>query len=77
MKYELIITRTQPSCGGKPPMRHEFRSVTTDDPVAYVRQSEDGPGPDVPLDVSDDGRGTVTVAWDSGAQRVTFEFTED
>ena len=35
--YELIIERQQPPCGGKPAKVVEVRSVTTDDPVAYVR----------------------------------------
>lgn len=34
--YELIIERQQPPCGGKPAKVVEVRSVTTDDPVAYV-----------------------------------------
>ena len=38
--YELIIERRQPPCGGKPAKVVEVRSVTTDDPVAYVRSLE-------------------------------------
>lgn len=38
--YELIIERQQPPCGGKPAKVVEVRSVTTDDPVAYVRSLE-------------------------------------
>ena len=37
MDYELVITRTQPPCGGKSPQTHEIRSVSTEDVVAYVR----------------------------------------
>ena len=38
--YELIIQIQQPSCGGKAPFRNEIRTVSTDDPVAYVRKLE-------------------------------------
>ncbi len=77
MKYELIITRTQPPCGGKDPRTHEFRSVATDDPVAYVKQNEGELAHDVHMEVSDDGKGTITVEFKSGEQHVTYEFTEE
>ena len=77
MQYELIITRTQPPCGGKPAKLHEFKSVTTDDPVAFVKQNEGDLARDVTMDVSDDGKGTTTVEFTSGTQHVTYEFTEE
>lgn len=77
MRYEQINTRTQPPCGSKPAKVHEFHSVTTDDPVAYVRQREGTLAGTAALEVINDGKGTVTVAFTSGAQEVTYEFTED
>ncbi len=38
--YELIIERRQPTCGGQLPTKCEIRTVSTDDPVAYVRRQE-------------------------------------
>ncbi len=46
--YELIIEEQQPICGGKPGTRSSITTVTTDDPVAYVRGLE----PDSELDVT-------------------------
>ena len=77
MNYELIVTRTQPPCGGKPARLHDFRNVATDDPVAFVKQSEGDLARDVTMDVTDDGKGTVTVEFMSGTQHVTYEFTEE
>ncbi len=77
MIYELVITRTQPPCGGKPATTHEIRSVETDDVVAYVRASESDMPKDYPLEAADNGKGTITVEFKSGASEVTYEFTED
>ena len=79
MTYELVITRTQPPCGGKTPIVHEIRSVETDDIVAYVRACESDMPADHPLTISDNGRGTTTVEFEGGARFyfVTYEFTED
>lgn len=38
--YELVIERRQPTCGGQSPVKCEICSVTTDDPLAYVRKLE-------------------------------------
>ena len=77
MNYELIITRTQPPCGGKSPQTHEIRSVSTEDVAAYVRRCE----PELPASVAlvphDDGKGTISIEFDSGKSHVTYEFTED
>ena len=77
MTYELIITRTQPHCGGKSPMQNEIRSVDVSDILAYVRASEKDMPADYPLEARDNGRGTVTVEFESGKSHVTYEFTED
>lgn len=34
--YELVIEQRQPTCGGRAPTKCEIRTVTTDEPVAYV-----------------------------------------
>ena len=77
MDYELVITRTQPSCGGKSPQTHEIRAVSTDDVTAYVRRCETELPASVVLEMRDDGKGTVTIEFDSGKSHVTYEFTED
>ena len=38
--YELVIEEKQPTCGGRAPTKSEIRTVTTADPVAYVREQE-------------------------------------
>ena len=70
--YELVITEKQPTCGGKSPTKSEIRTVTTDDPVAYVK----GTDPTSELEVTEDGD-TVTVRTDHNGQWVVYEFTED
>ena len=40
MTYELLIREKQPACGGKDPTKTTIQSVTTDDPLAYVRGLE-------------------------------------
>ena len=77
MNYELVITKTQPPCGGKPTTHHEIRSVDVDDIIAYVRQSEKDMPADYPLEARDNGKGTVTVEFESGKSTITYEFTED
>ncbi len=71
--YELIIQIQQPSCGGKAPFRNEIRTVSTDDPVAYVRKLE----PDGELEVTDSGDGVITVTTMRNSSRVRYEFSED
>ena len=77
MRYELVITKTQPPCGGKSTRTNEIRSVETDDVIAYVRSSESDMPADYPLKAEDDGKGTVKIEFESGASTVTYEFTED
>ena len=77
MTYELVISRTQPPCGGKSLVNHEIRSVETDDMIAYIRKSESDMPEDYPLEIKDNGKGTFTVEFESGASTVKYEFTED
>lgn len=71
--YELIIERLQPSCGGKDPKEVKLLNVSTDDPVAYVRQQEKNGE----LEVSQGNAGEVIVHVQAGARNVTYTFTED
>ena len=68
--YELIIERQQPPCGGKPA---KVRSVTTDDPVAYVRSLEKSGE----LQVTDGSDGEIVVTLDAGLKQVKYSFTEE
>ena len=77
MKYELIVERTQPPCGGKPTKLYDFHSIETDDPMSYVRKHEPNFTPDIEADMENDGSGTITVTFMKGAQHVKYEFTED
>ena len=77
MTYELVITRTQPHCGGKSPQTHEIRSVDVTDILAYVRRNEKDLPADFPLKAYDNGKGTISVDFESGKSHVTYEFTED
>lgn len=76
-RYELIIERQQPPCGGKPTHLYDFRSIETDDPVAYVRAHEPELPADAPLEVDRGPDGVVNVSFTSGIQPVRYEFTED
>ena len=71
--YELIIERRQPPCGGKPAKVVEVRSVTTDDPVAYVRSLEKTGE----LQGTDGSDGEIVVTLDAGLKQVKYSFTEE
>ena len=71
--YELIIQEQQPTCGGKSPFKSEIKTVTTDDPVAYVRKLE----PLCELEVSEDENGVITISADRSGLWVKYEFCED
>lgn len=73
MTYELIIERKQPPCGGKSPKNVQVRTVTTDDPVAYVRSIEK----DGELEVETTPAGEIVVSLSIGAVEVKYTFTED
>ena len=77
MRYEVVITHTQPTCGGKAPTRSEIRNIETADPVAYVRSQEKDISESAEFEVERAGDGTVTVSFASGVERVRYEFTED
>ena len=76
MLYELVITRTQPHCGGKSPQTHEIRSVDITDPVDFVRRNEQDMPADFPLQAYVK-KGIITVEFESGKSHVTYEFTEE
>lgn len=73
MTYELIIERKQPPCGGKIPKDVKVCTVTTDDPVAYVRSIEK----DGELQVETTPEGEIIVSLEIGAVQVKYSFTED
>ncbi len=72
-KYELVIQQQQPSCGGKSPFRSEIRTVTTDDPVAYVQSLE----PTGKLEVTTDENGVIVIRTERNGAMVKYEFCED
>ena len=76
MLYELVITRTQPPCGGKSTQEHEIRSVEVDDIIEYVRRSEADMPADYPLKAVE-SKGVISVEFESGKSHVTYEFAED
>ena len=77
MRYEVVITHTQPTCGHKSPTRNEIRSVETDDPVAYMHSQEKDIPEDAELEVERADDGTITVSFSGGVERVRYEFSED
>ena len=77
MRYEVVITHTQPTCGHKSPTRNEIRSVETDDPIAYVRSQEKDLPESAELEIERGGDGTITVSFSSGVERARYEFSED
>ena len=70
--YELVIEERQPTCGGKSPTKSKIMTVTTDDPVAYVKALESGA-----LEVSTTDDGTLVVQADHNGMWIKYEFTED
>ena len=71
--YELVIKEGQPTCGGKSPTKSRIMSVTTDDPVAYVRALE----PEGELEVSTTDDGTLVIQADHNGLWIKYEFSED
>ena len=71
-RYELIVERRQPTCGGRAPTKSEIRTVTTADPVAYVRELE--PNGKLEVEATADG---VAVTVDRNGNWIRYEFTED
>ena len=70
--YELVIERKQPTCGGRAPTKSEIQTVTTEDPVAYVKELE----PNGKLEVETTANG-VTVTLRHNDEWIRYEFTED
>lgn len=71
--YELVIEERQPTCGGKSPTKSRIMTVTTDDPVAYVRTME----PEGELEVFTTDDGTLVVQGDHNGLWIKYEFTEE
>jgi hypothetical protein len=74
MTYELIIERQQPTCGGKSPFKCEIKSVTTDDPLAYVKKLEPGSEPE--FSTTEAGE-LVYEMHDFKGMLIRYIFTED
>ena len=70
--YELLIEQKQPTCGGRAPTKCEIRTVTTDDPVAYVQTLE----PACRLEVEEAGEALI-VKTERGGLWIKYEFTPD
>ena len=73
MRYEVLITAKQPTCGGRAPTRSEIRTVETDDPTAYVRAQEQVDE----LETETDENGMIIVRLMRNGLWVRYEFTED
>lgn len=75
-EYEVIITRTQPPCGGKDARVYEFVVAELEDFAAFIKARE----PDLPggtkFEMAVNAEGAVTVSFERGAQTVTYEFDE-
>ena len=71
--YELVIEQRQPTCGGRLPTRAEIRTVTIDDPAAYVRSLE----PAGELETYTDQDGAFVVQLDHNGMWVKYIFTEE
>lgn len=71
--YELVIEQGQPTCGGRAPTKSEIRTVTTDDPVAYVQTLL----PNCKLEVSSGDGGVIRVSTEYNGHGIRYEFTED
>ena len=73
MTYELLIREKQPACGGNDPVKTTIRTVTTDDPLAYVKGLE----PNGELTFSHAEDGTLIISTVRNGWTVSYEFTED
>jgi len=71
-RYELIIERKQPTCGGRAPTTSEVRMVETNDPMEYVRQQE----PELSLEGTYENGVTIISGVKNGLW-FKYEFTED
>ena len=71
-RYELIIERRQPTCGGRAPTTSEVRIVETGDPTSYVQTQEPG----LALETVTEN-GVTTVSGVKNGLWFKYEFTED
>ena len=71
-RYELIIERRQPTCGGRAPTSSEVRIVETADPMAYVQAQEPG----LELERSEEN-GAIVISGVKNGMWFKYEFTED
>ena len=71
-RYELIIERKQPTCGGRAPTSSEVRMVEVNDPMAYVQEPE----PNLALEKTEDN-GVITISGVKNGLWFKYEFTED
>ena len=71
-RYELIIERKQPTCGGRAPTASEVRIVETADPMAYVQAQEPG----LELEQAEEN-GVFTISGIKNGLWFKYEFTED
>ena len=70
--YELVIEQKQPTCGGRAPTKCEIRTISIEDPVAYVQALE----PSCQLEVEQTLDGCV-IRTERGGLWVKYEFTEE
>ena len=73
MRYEVLITAKQPTCGGRAPTKSEIRIVETEEPAAYVRAQEQVNE----LECETDENGTLIIRLTRNGLWVRYEFTED
>ena len=71
--YEVILERSQPTCGGKAPKEVKVMTVSVEDPIQYVKDLEKTEQVDVT--VKPDGEIVVNV--ELGAKRIKYSFSED
>lgn len=73
-EYELVIETTQPTCGKKPPVRHEFLEVQVESPLAYVQSLEDGAQTEIHVELETEDQ--ILIIAQHPMERVRYEFTE-
>ena len=74
MRYEVIVTNQQPTCGGKSGTRSEIIYVETADPVSYVKEQAKG----AELTVTNLDHGVIQIEYSTDiGEQVKYEFSED
>ena len=74
MRYEIIIQRTQPPCGGKSPKVVDFRNADVDDPLSYVIMNEPNLLANVDIDIDESKEGIVVISFTSLTAEASLEF---